>query len=153
MTAPINTYNSPTDLNLGHVPEVADESLYNALLDIHNALEILLTSSDDGAASFTAFVAKYRNFSNPVVTGDYTILVTDGLIRVDATAGDITITAHPVVEGLGYIYTIKRIDETANTVLAEGDGTELIDSHTGGVEVDPLDALKIKANSTGWDII
>lgn len=48
MTAPTNTYNSNTDLSLGQVPQVDDPDLYKALLDIHNAIESLLKSSDQG---------------------------------------------------------------------------------------------------------
>lgn len=155
MAAPISTYNSGTDLNLGNIPQGADDNpaLYSELLDIHNALEILLTSSDDGDALFQAFIAKFRNFSDPPVTGDYTVLVTDGIVRVDASAGDITITMHPVAEGLGYSYDIKRIDlVTTSDVTLQGDGVELIDEHEDGVDIGCLDSLQVKAHNTGWDI-
>lgn len=155
MAAPINTYNSPTDLSIGHIPQGADDNpeLYSELLDIHNALEILLTSSDDADAIFAAFIAKFRNFSKPPITSNYTVLITDGLIRVDASAGDIIITMHPIAEGVGYSYDIKRIDEVpANKVTIIGDGLELIDSHTDGVDLYALSSYNVKANNIGWDI-
>ncbi len=153
MAAPINTYDSATNLNLGQVPTGIDPELYNDLLDIHNALEILLTASDDADLIFAAFIAKFRAYSAPPVTGDYTVLVTDGLIRVDATGGDIDITMHPVIEGSGYVYDIKRIDEVnTNAVTILGDGTELIDGHAGGIDVYGLSSYQLKAHSTGWDI-
>jgi hypothetical protein len=49
MPAPTNTYNSKTDLSLGQLTNINDPALYTALLDIHNAIETLLTSSDAGS--------------------------------------------------------------------------------------------------------
>jgi hypothetical protein len=49
MAAPDNTYNSSTNLSLGQVPQVEDEALYTDLLDVHNAIETLLKSSDKNA--------------------------------------------------------------------------------------------------------
>ena len=153
-TPPINTYGSQTNLNLGHVPRVDDPVLYEELLDIHNALEILLTASDDGDAIFLAFIAKYRNFSNPVVIADYTVLVTDGTIRVDASAGDVIITMHPIASGVGFRYDIKRVDTvTTNSVTLIGDGTELIDERSGGINISTKSSYTVKANNVGWDII
>jgi hypothetical protein len=157
MPAPINTYDSATNLNLGQVPtelESENEALYRDLLDIHNALEILLTSSDDGDALFQAFIDKFRNFSQPAVVADYTVLVTDGIVRVDASVGDITVTMHPVASGVGYRYPIKRIDTvTANKVTLLGDGTELIDERPTGINLSTKSSYTLKANDTGWDII
>jgi len=49
MVAPTNTYNSPVELTLGNVPADIDtpEGLYRELLDIHNAIEGLITFSGD----------------------------------------------------------------------------------------------------------
>jgi len=154
MANPTNTYNSNTNLALGAVPNVKDPELYVALLDIHNALEILLTASDADYAEFLAFLTKYRQ--NTPVAADYSILPTDGTIEVDASAGDITITLHPVASGIGFRYQVKRIDTvTANTVTLLGDGTEYIDGHTAGIKVSTLSSYTVKANydEDGWNII
>ncbi len=152
MATPINTYDSNTDLSLGAVPQVDDPALYEALLDIHNAIETLLTGSDAADAVFTAYIAKQRN--NTIVTADYTIVETDGTIEVDASAGDVTITAQPVAEFEGYRYNIKRIDLVpANTVIIVGDGSELIDGRATGIKVSTKSSYTIKATLIGWNII
>ena len=155
MGAPINTYNSDAELNLSQVPEeIEDPILYEALLDLHNALETLLTHSDDVDALFIAFLTKFRN--NTLVTADYTVLVTDGTIEVDASAGDITVTFHPVSEGVGFRYDVKRVDEVpANTVIMLGDGAELIDDRVNGIKVSTKSSYTVKANddADGWNII
>jgi len=153
-TPPVNTYGSATDLSLGHVPPIDDPILYQELLDIHNAIETLLTGSDDADAIFTEFIAKYRRFSIPPITDDYTVLITDGTVRVDASGGDITITMHPIIEGLGYTYNIKRIDlVTSSKVTIVGDGPELIDGRANGINLSTKSSYQVKTHDTGWDII
>lgn len=155
MTSPTtNTYNSPTDLSLGHIPQVDDPVLYEELLNIHNAIEITLTATELDLAEVLAYIAKQRSFSEPPITGNYTILITDGTVRVDATAGNITVTAHPIAEGVGFRYNIKRIDEiTTNKVTIVGDGTELIDARASGINLSTKSSYTIKSNDIGWDII
>ena len=154
MTAPTNTYNSTTDLSLGNIPQVDDPEMYQALLDLHNAIEILLTSADGALA---LFVDKYRN-NTAVAIGDspYTVLTTDGTIEVDASAGDITIFLHPISAGPGYRYQIKRIDTvTTNSVTLLGDGLELVDAHAAGINISTLSSYTVKANEDedGWNIL
>jgi len=153
MASPISTYDSDIDLNLGQVPlEIEDPVVYQELLDIHNAIESLVTHSDVGDEAFAAYILKQRN--NTEVSADYTILITDGTIEVDASGGDIIVTAHPVVEGEGFKYNIKRVDlVTANKVTLVGDGTELIDGRADGIKISTKSSYTIKSNDTGWNII
>ena len=154
MAAPTNTYDSLTDLSLGQVPQVDDPALYTALLDIHNAIESLLKSSDAGAVPANDFVAKFRN--NTAVSIDYIVQVTDGTVEVDASAGNILIALHPISEGIGYRYDIKRVDTTfLNKVTLLGDGTELIDGRAAGINISTKSSYTVKANetNTGWNII
>lgn len=155
-TAPTNTYDSSLDLALGHVPQGADDNneLYQELLDIHNAIEQLanLTGATNSIPELLAYIAKQRN--NTTVTGDYTVLITDGTIRVDASAGDVTITMHPVASGLGYKYYIKRIDTSSYEVLVLGDsGSELIDADDRGMRLASKGSRTLKSHSAGWDIL
>ena len=154
MSAPTNTYNSATSLGLDLTPnDIEDEATYRALLDIHNAIEAILTSSDSGAIFFQAYIDKKRNVTE--VAADYTVATTDGEIRVDASGGDITITLPPVVSIKGYEFTIKRVDSVlfANKVTLVGDGAELVDGHAAGVDIYLLSSYTVKANTSGWDII
>jgi isoaspartyl peptidase/L-asparaginase-like protein (Ntn-hydrolase superfamily) len=152
MAAPTNTYDSNTDLSLGAVPQVDDPELYIALLDIHNAIETLLTGSDDGDAVFEAYIAKQRSVIT--VTGDYTVTTLDGTVRVDASTGDITVTLFAVSGFLGYKQYIKRVDEVfANKVTLVGDGLELVDDRADGINISTKSSYSVKSNLTGWDIV
>lgn len=151
MAAPINTYNSATDLSIGHIPQGADDNpeLYSELLDIHNALEILLTASDSADAIFAAFIAKFRNITP--VSSDYTALATDSLILVDITAGDVTITLPTGEDFAGYRFEVKAIADvlpTTNACLIVGEdtgsGAAPIDEDVGGITIDALEAIPFK---------
>lgn len=157
---PTNTYDSLTDLSLGNIPQVDDPVIYQALLDLHNAIEILLTGSDDADAIFAAFIAKFRN-NTPVVAADspYTVLITDGTVEIDAAAGDVIVILHPVASGVGYRYDIKRIDTvTTSIVTLFGDTTgtpELVDGHSAGINISTLSSYTVKTNEAedGWNIL
>jgi len=146
-----NTYDSTTDLNLGHVPASGDlhnsssEALYTELLDIHNALEISLSALD-------TFIDRERAYTSPVITGDYTILITDKLILVDSTAGAINIFLPLVADAPGYDYDVKHI-AGANTVKLFGSGVEEIDGSTLGVAIALLDSLRTKNDTVEWWVI
>jgi hypothetical protein len=156
MPAPINTYNSKTNLNLGQVPQVEDQEVYRALLDIHNALEILITSSDDTDASFLTFLTKFRSVS--VASENYVVLKLDGTVLVDDTLADVTITLPEVSEVLGFRYDIKKISSgtghVVNLIGAIFEGNEQpIDGRLGGIRISSLSSYTVKANPDGWSII
>jgi hypothetical protein len=154
MPAPINTYDSNTELALGNVPDIDDPVLYEALLDIHNAIEAILTSSDAGDAVFTAFIAKFRNVT--VVSADYNVLATDGLVLVDITAGNVTITLPTGADFAGYKFEIKAIADSlpsTNECLIVGEGGAPVDEDAGGITIDALEALPVKydlVNNKYW---
>lgn len=147
MGAPTNTYNSGADLSLGHVPEtIEDEATYKELLDIHNAIEILLTYVETNLANDRAFI---------LVTGDYTVLTTDRLILVDATAADVTITMYPTADGIGLTHEIKQIAGDNETLII-GDPVDVsnsvgaIDSDLAGIIIDLLEAIPLKNDGSNW---
>lgn len=147
MTAPINTYNSDTDLALGQVPQVDDPALYQDLLDIHNALEILLTSSDNGGGAFLEFLAKFRGAKS--VSGDYEVSIQDGTILVDASTESAVITLPLSAEGVGYRYDVKVVAwQLPYEVTVVGSDSELIDDHASGVRVDYLSSYTFKSKTT-----
>lgn len=154
MTTPTtNSYNSGVNLSLGQVPQVDDPELYRALLDIHNAIEILVTETDSDLESLTAFLIKFRN--QAIVTdAAYTALPTDGVLLVDATDNSVTVTLHDVVGYIGYRLIVKRIDSVlANKVTLLGTGSQLIDGRAGGINVSSKSSYTVVATTNGWVII
>jgi hypothetical protein len=145
-------YSSPTNLSLGQVPQVEDPELYKALLDIHNAIETLLMSSDGVNDVLLAFLYKSRAIRQ--VSASTVFTPEDGILLVDAAAGNVVVTLHSTVGYGGYRAIVKRIDNVpANTVTIIGDGAELIDSRVGGIKVSSQSSYTMSANATSWSII
>lgn len=153
MATPTSTYDSLTDLSLGQVPQGVNDETYKELLDLHNAIEKLITASDTADAIFAAYIEKQRN--NTEVNVDYTVLITDGTLEIDATAGDITVTFPLAADGSGYKYDAKRVDlVTGNKVTLVGTG-ELIDGRASGINLSTKSSYTIKGNEAdnGYNII
>ena len=93
------------------------------------------------------------------VTSNYTILLTDGTIRVDASTAAVTITlpttasTYNITTGVGQIFNIKKIDTTANAVTALCVGSDTIDGATNLVNTVQWKSNTIQSNGTSWDLI
>ncbi len=138
----MTTYTSILPLNLGAVPFVDNPDLYEELLDIHNAIEVM-----------AAFVGRSASFTVPII-GNHTIRDTEGTIRVDAsTVSSVVTMPIRIPTNTGYKYVIKRIDtNAANTVTLAGAGSDLIDGVATKL-IAPLGSLTVQTNDTGIDII
>lgn len=148
------TYSSNTELALGQVPTVDDPVLYEALLDIHNAIEAILTTSDGGGEEFLVFLDKYRKVKK--VSGNYTVLATDSLVLVDITLGNAIITLPTGGAFAGYQFDIKAIADTLPSLfscLIVGAGGAPVDDDAGGITIDALEAIPVKydlVNNKYW---
>jgi len=153
-TPPINTYGSLADLNLTAVPVgIEDEAVYSELLDIHNAIEILLTHSDSVAAEFAAFIAKRRN--NTVVTSaesPYTITAEDGTIIIDASLGSITVILPDAVSFPGYSNSIKCIDDTYGAFVTT-DGIQTLEGELDPFELFESEYIDVKSDDANWLVV
>jgi hypothetical protein len=160
MAAPINTYNSAIDLRIGHVPQVdennIDPDLYKELLDIHDAIVAIASGAASADTSFATWLAKFRKVITISDTSSpYAISTQDGIIRVDASAGDVNLILPSSVTTSGYEYKIKRIDLAPTTFVVNltGSAGELVDGHALGVCISPLSSYTVKSNAAGYDII
>lgn len=92
-------------------------------------------------------------------TADYTADPADEMILVDATSGNVvvTLTASPGAirnaRRLAPRLTIKRIDDSANTVMISQNASETIDGETSQTLASQYDALTLVTDLTNWHII
>ena len=114
----------------------------------HNELDDNFTYLD-GKSPFSPISSKAVN---------YTITSSDGIVIVDATSGDITITlptaASSYDSGVGSIFTIKRSadDSSGNTLTVDADGSETIDGDLTKT-LSAGSAMQIISNGSNWYII
>lgn len=83
------------------------------------------------------------------VTGNYTILADDDILLINATGGDITVTLPTAVGIKGKVYTTKRIDNSANTVTVDGDGSETVDDNAD-YNLFYLEFVEIGSDNSNW---
>lgn len=150
MGAPINTYNSTTDLSIGHIPQGADDNpdLHSELLDIHNALEILLTASDDADAIFAAYIAKRRSVDTK--TADYDITDEDNTILLDGSANSVTAFLPKASDLPGYRYSIKCIDDTFPCFADTKEVAETLEEDTEPFELFKGEYIDVKSDGFNW---
>lgn len=153
---PSTTKFSPTDLGLDNTPfiqEVDDPKLHKDITDLYNAVEALQVQSDRNDEDVEKVTT--RLLRNTTVDESYTVVATDGTVRVDAsTVANLIVTLPPAADVEGLAYNIKRIDLVPlNKVDLVGDGTEEIDDRSGGIRISTKSSYTVKSNGTGWDII
>lgn len=72
--------------------------------------------------------------------------------RLDATGGNLTITLPLAASSATILHTLKRIDNTANTVTVIRSGSDLIDGEAS-FTLQPYEAVSVEADSvSNWFI-
>ena len=152
--APTTSSDSFIDLNLGSVPDIEDAEVYQALLDIHYALEILSTSVSDTSSgdvsALLAYIAARTNIT-PIIA-DYLIASTDGTIKIDASAVQVTATLPTAVGITGTRYELKCIDATFGAFVATF-GIEPIDDSSLDFRLYQWENLTVQSDGVGWIVL
>lgn len=95
------------------------------------------------------------SFATPVTdkTAAYTATINDYTLTTDATTAAFTITLPTAVGITGRIYTIKKIDASANAVTVDGNGSQTIDGATTYSLSAQWKYVTIQSDGTNWIII
>ena len=86
-------------------------------------------------------------------TSNYTLTINDNTIKCDATAASFTVTLPKANNANGYIFNIKKVDSTTNTITIDGDGSETIDGSLTMIIVSQYDCITVHSDGTQWWII
>lgn len=133
---PIPSLNSKTSLGLNSAPKVIDPILYEALLDIHNAIEKLTRNVD-----------QHRAIKQ--VSASYPIVQYDGMILASASAAAVIVTLPTAVGIKGYTYRVKAIN-TAFAVTVVPSGGQTIDTSAAGIGLALYAVLAVKSDGANW---
>ncbi len=154
----IASSNSLTNLNLGNVPEgIEDREVYEAFLNVHTAIEALLTAFDDidtGYAATVNWLEAYVLARKSIITifANYTILTTNGTILIDSTSGDVVASLPSAVGVLGTRFVIKH-SVAGNLASVLPFGVETIDGETGTFDLYPDESIVVQSDGANWSII
>jgi hypothetical protein len=103
-----------------------------------------------GAVLVNSFAASLRT-----ITANATLTNQDCTVLGDATGGAITVTlptAASAFDGLGAgrIYTVKKVDASANAVTLDGNGAETIDGAATAVLAAQWASVRVQSDGTNW---
>lgn len=85
------------------------------------------------------------------VTADYTVQANDDVVKVDATAGTVTITLPDAADYSGKEFKIKKVDSTSNAVTITS--VSAIDGSTTITLTGPQTAVEVMGDDDGEYII
>jgi len=87
------------------------------------------------------------------VSANTTLNTTHYTVLVNAATAGITITLPAVASNSGRVYTIKKIDSSANTVTIDGSGTEKIDGANTATLSAQWNSRTIHCDGSAWYVI
>ena len=87
------------------------------------------------------------------ITSGYTTVLTDRVIRVDATSGNTTVNLITAIGNTGLEYYIKKIDASAKYFIVDGFLAETMDGSLVYSSNTQYNTLHIISNGTNWDIL
>jgi len=87
------------------------------------------------------------------VTADATVTVNDGLMLVNATSGNVTITLYTAANNAGAVLTVKRTDASTNTVTVDGNSAETIDGRLTWLLPQQYASLTIVSDGSNWFVV
>lgn len=92
-----------------------------------------------------------RGASIQTKIANYTAVVTDGIILVDATSGPITITLYSAAEIRHTPFlAVKKIDSSGNAVTIDGEGSETIDGAASISLTVQHEVARLIPDGTNW---
>lgn len=133
--------------------------------ELNELHDILISSVTDGQVlAYDSATGTWKNVSisgvgsdtsypTRVVTTSTSISNLDYTIRCNCSSNDITINLPAASTLSGYVFNIKKIDNTSNKVFIQANSVEEIDgTNVAEIEVQYV-TLTIQSNGTSWDII
>lgn len=118
-----------------------------------SAITILQTAVANLTASVNSlsiYIAARKSIQTK--DADYSLLVTDGTILIDASTAAVTITLLTAVSNSGKRFDLKCIDDT-NTVLIDPAGVETLDGAAGSFQLYKDESLTIQSDGVSWYIL
>jgi len=83
---------------------------------------------------------------------NYNVLLTDNVLRADCTAGSVTFFLPPAATSTGRVFWFKKIDATANAMILDANGVELIDGSLTKSTAIQFEAFTLISDGTSWGI-
>ena len=113
---------NPATIAQGGTGQATRQAALNALASTGNIGDALIFNGTDWGASSPIPVPNYR-----IISSNSSMLVSDSMIDVDATSGNVTLSLVPASQYTGKQLIIRKVDSTTNQVIIDPNGAETID--------------------------
>ena len=133
---------------------VQNSNLANSTISLGNAT-LTLGSATTSVGNLTASNLTVNGFNGAFVakTGAYTLAATDGTVTGNASGGAFSLTLPTSVGATGRVYTLKKIDSSANVVTVATTLSQTIDGTTTRALSLQYDAITVQSDGANWFII
>ena len=109
-------------------------------------------SNKAAAAASPAFAAASRRTN----TSGY-LAITDDVVLVDASSGPVTITlpraAASYNNGVGSIFTLKKVDASINGATLSAQTGEMIDGYPSADVMSQFETVTVQSNGNSYDVL
>jgi hypothetical protein len=138
------------------------EKKLNELNEITALSDACMVPVHDGSLTYkfllTKLITYVRGYLEPSVTAqtaNYAILSTDYFVTMSASGGNRTVTLPTAVGRNGKVFTIKKIDSSANTVQLLTTSAQTIDGNASGALYlkAQYDTIKLVSDGSNWLIL
>ncbi len=86
-------------------------------------------------------------------TADFLLGTATDIVLADASAASLTISLPAAANASGKLFSVKKIDPSANTVTVDPDGSECIDNELSILLCNEGDSIRFFSNGSQWYII
>ena len=130
-----------------------NSNLANSTITLGNAtLTLGSTTSSVGNLTLTNVTANGVSQAYVAKTAAYTATATDGTIAGNASTGAFSVTLPTSVGITGKVFTIKKVDSTANAVTVATTSSQTIDGATTRALSIQYDAITVQSDGANWII-
>jgi hypothetical protein len=133
---------------------IPNSKLANSTLTLGNTtLTLGSTTSTVGNLTLSNLTFQGQTQAYIARTSAYSITLFDNVITANATAGAFSVTLPTAVGITGKVYTVKKIDSSANAVTVATTSAQTIDGSASEILSFQYDGITVQSNGANWFII
>ena len=85
-------------------------------------------------------------------TSSYTVLLTDNVLKADATSGALTFSLPPASTATGRVFFFKKVDSSLNAMIIQANGGDLIDGASSQTTIIQWYNFMLISDGTTWSL-
>jgi hypothetical protein len=86
-------------------------------------------------------------------TANYTVQLGDNVLLANAASNSVTFTLPPAASATGHVFFLKKVDATANAMIIQANGAELIDGVNSKTSTTQYESFTLVTDGSRWYFI